>query len=356
MASNEKKSRVKYESEIITRPITYEKAQDVSQIPVFKIENCEILNSSIGNLAPTFGHNVQIMLPSDCSNLIQADRVIRNNYLLQIQQDVENGNPNLEIVKGSITAFTQADVLKGKTDEAKIGRYHINFAISNSCLFERSIGEDGKPVDKKIGKESEAKAESEVIMKYFRCVDGFTGEGIDPEIFKYVNGEKVKTFVNPKTKEEKPLYIGRGDIVNIVIRPFGVKNQKTNEYTLRYNILSIEIVQTAWDRGIGRKAGSSNNVKEVAESLGGISLGNIFGNVSSINASTTNANTVTQANVTQSIETAPVQKEVAQTTPPVQETVPTTTQPQAQQESSPTVALDFSALANMSMAGLNLGE
>lgn len=335
MAKPETESKVKYESEIVTRPITFESKLDLSQIPVFTIENCEVLNSSLTVATPKYGHNIQILLPEN--NILQAtDRQIRNNYLLSAQEE----NPNLEIVKSALTVISKKDVLDGKAEEKNVGRAYLNFAISNACMLDETIDEEGNKKYKKINKAEEATGEA--VVKYFRAIDQFTGEGIEPEVFKYdANGNKVTSFVNPKTKQESPLYIGRNDIVNIKIRPFGVKNQKTGDLSLRYNLLSVEIVQTAWDRGIGHTGGGKSNVKEAPDSVNASALSSIFGGISNV-VPTTPASAPKKA-----------EKKVEQ---PKAEEVPFDETPKAEATQTAEVpTIDFSALANLG-AGVNLGE
>lgn len=331
------KTKVEYESDIITLPETFEKPLPIEQIPVFTLENCEILNSSLGSQSPKFGHNVQILLPNG-SNFVQVDRTMRNNYLTSAQEK----NPNLEIIKGSLTAITNKDILDGKYDEKYLNRTYINFQISNSYMFDRTV-EDGKNVDKKIAKAEEAKGKA--VVKYFRVIDQFTGEGIEPEVFKYVNGEKTTTFISPKTKQETPLYLNRGDIVNIKIRPFGVKNKKTEELSLRYNLLSIEIVQTNWERNGGKTSSSSKRVHEAPDSVDASALSDIFGGITNMNV--TQTTTTKPAKVETKAEPKQEVKAEVKTETPKQE-------PVAETNEVPT--LDFSALANMDFSGSNLGE
>ena len=212
-------------------------------------------------------------------------------------------------------------------------------------MFDRTIDENGNNVDKKITKVEEAIGTP--VVKYFRVIDKFTGEGVEPEIFKYdTNGEKVTSFISPKTKQETPLYVNSGDTVNISIRPFGTKNNNTNEYSLKYNLLKIEIVQTAWDKGIGRTGGGgSKRTFEAPETVNLNSLGDIFGGISTVATTTTSKPTATKtvkAEVKQEQKQEATRQEVVQETK-VEETVATD-------------EIDFSALNNMDMSSLNLGE
>lgn len=337
--------KVKYEPEIITRTTTFTNAVPLEQIPVFSIENCEVLNSSLGVPTPKFGHNIQIMLPAD--NTLQAvDRQIRNNYLVEVQKD----NPNIEFIKGSLNIVSKADVLNGKFDEKLLNRAFINFNISSACMLDEYVDEEGTTKYKKINNAKEAKGTP--VVKYFRAIDQFTGEGIDPEIFKYDNeANKVTTFYNKKTKQEMPIYLSKGDIVNIKLRPYGVKNQKTDELSLRYNILSIEQVQTAWDRGIGRTGGGSGSVKDAPDSVNINSLSSIFGGISTVAPATTPIQVATP-------KAEPVAQKVEAPKTEVKTEAKVEVKPEPvveQPQTSEVPTLDFSALANLG-AGLNLGE
>lgn len=338
MVSTAEKPKIDYEEEIITLNETIENPLDMDKIPVFSIENCEVMFSSLSTKRPQFGHNIQILLPQD-NDLVKKDRIMRQRYLEEAQID----NPNLEIVKGSIVTITQKHVLDKKMDENLLNRAYIDFRISNAVMFDRTVDEEGKTKDKAITKASEATGK--VVVKYFRALDHFTGQGIEPEVFKYENNEKVKTFINPKTKEESPIYTNRGDIVNIKIRPFGVKNKKTGDITLRYNILSIEIVQTAWDRGIGRTSGGKKRVLEAPEAIKSESLGAVFGDMFGDVTETKKEEKKTE----KPKATKPAKKETK-----VEDEVPFDTEEKQETESETT--LDFSDLANMDLDSFNLGE
>ena len=326
--AKQNEGKVVYENEIITLKETYEKPLDMSKVPVFNIENCEVLYSSLTSKQAKFGHNIQILLPNG-TDFPQKDRAIRQNYLVSQQKS----NPNLEIVRGVVKAITDKDILAGKYDEKYKGRFYLDVRVSNTCMFDRTPSqEEGKEWDeKKINKAEEAIGTP--VVKYFRAIDKFTGEGIEPEIFKYVNGEKVTSFVSPKTKQETPLYVNSGDTINITIRPFGSKNNNNGEISLKYNLLKIEIVQTAWEKGIGRSAGSSKRTKEAPESVGFEDLDDIFGGISST--------------ATPKVESKPAQQ-------PVEKKVETLKE-EPKQETQDT-EIDFSALADLDMSDLNLGE
>lgn len=325
----EEKIKITYEPEIITLEESYEEPLDEDKIPVFTIENCEVLYSSLTSKNPQFGHNIQIMLPSD-TDFVQKDRTMRTKFLQHAQIE----NPNLEVVKASVALFTQKDVLENKTTEKNVGRAHINFTISNAVMFDKTKDEDNKDKFKKISKVSEATGTP--VVKYFRVIDKFTGKGIEPEVFKYVNGEKVKTFTNPKTKEESPLYIGGGDIVNIKIRPFCTKNKKDDSVALKYNILSIEIVQTAFDRGLGKTSGSSSRTQKTPDTITSKDLGSVFGDMF--------------GETTAVKEPKKEEKKASKTSEKKVEVK------EENSESGSVPEMDFSALANMNFDDLNLGE
>lgn len=334
--AKEKESKVVYENEIVTIEETYEKQLDMSKVPVFTIENCEVLYSSLNSKQAKYGHNIQILLPQD-TVLPQKDREIRNKYLVAQQKQ----NPNLEVVKGIIKSITNQEVLDGKYDEKLKGRYYIDIKISNTCMFDKTKDEDGKDKFTKIDKAE--KAIGTPVVKYFRVIDKFTGKGINPEVFKFENGEKVTSFISPKTKQETPLYVNKGDTINITIRPFGVKNNNTGEFSLKYNLLKIEIVQTAWDKGIGRTGGGSSKVKEATDVVAFEDLDDIFGG--------TSATTTTKA------EEKPKATPKAESKPePKQEPKVEATKSETTTDETDDVEIDFSALADMDMSSLNLGE
>ena len=333
--AKEKESKVVYENEIVTIEETYEKQLDMSKVPVFTIENCEVLYSSLNSKQAKYGHNIQILLPQD-TVLPQKDREIRNKYLIAQQKQ----NPNLEVVKGIVKSITNQEVLDGKYDEKLKGRYYIDIKISNTCMFDKTKDEDGKDKFTKIDKAE--KAIGTPVVKYFRVIDKFTGKGINPEIFKFENGEKVTSFISPKTKQETPLYVNKGDTINITIRPFGVKNNNTGEFSLKYNLLKIEIVQTAWDKGIGRTGGGSSKVKEATDVVAFEDLDDIFGGTS-----TTTTKTEEKPKATPKAESKPEPKQE----PKVEATKSETTTNETDD-----VEIDFSALADMDMSSLNLGE
>lgn len=338
MTTEEKGKKPVYEKEIITLKETYENPLDMSKIPVFNLENCEVLYSSLSSNQAKFGHNIQILLPVG-TDFPQTDRAIRQNYLKAQQRE----NPNLEVVKGIVKAITDKDILNGKYPEKYSGRYYLDIRISNTCMFDKTPGEEeGKFNFKKIDKAEDAIGVP--VIKYFRVIDKFTGEGVEPEIFKYVNGEKVTSFISPKTKQETPLYLNSGDTINITIRPFGSKNNNTGDFALKYNLLKVEIVQTAWDKGIGRTGGGSKIVHEAPESVNAEDLADIFGGISTVE-------NTSKKEVKAEVKTETKAKPKPE---PVEEKATVKEEPKV--ETTETPEIDFSALANMDMSSLNLGE
>lgn len=349
MAKANDKPKAKYEKGIINSSKTYEKPFDMAQIPVFTIENCEVLFSSLTSETPQYGHSVTIMLPAE-TDFVAQDKLMRSNFLKTAQQD----NPNLEVIKGAISLITNKDVLAKKYPETLLNRHYVTFTVSNSCMLDKTVGEDGKDAFKRINKVEEAKGEA--VVKYFRAVDQFSGEGINPEVFKYENGEKVKTFISPKTKEETPLYVGKSDIVNIKIRPFATKNQNTGDISWRYNLLSLEIVQTAWDRGIGRKGGS-NQVCEAPEAVSESALSSIFAGIASVSTPAPAPQPQPAPVATPAVEqVAPAPAPVAQpAVQPEPQPVAVATAP-TPEPANEVPAIDFGALANLNIGNVNLGE
>ena len=332
--ARQNESKVVYENDIVTIEQKYEKELDMSKVPVYTIENCEVLYSSLNSKQAKYGHNIQILLPQD-TTLPKIDREIRQKYLVAQQKR----NPNLEVVKGVVRAITNQEILDGKYDEKLKGRYYIDIRISNTCMFDKTKDEEGK--DKFVKIDKAEKAIGIPVVKYFRVIDRFTGKGIEPEIFKIENGEKVTSFISPKTKQETPLYVNRGDTVNITIRPFGVKNANTGDFSWKYNLLKVEIVQTAWDKGIGR-TGGSNRVKEATDVVEFEDLDDIFGGTS----------TTTEAPKTEKVKA--VQQETKVETPKQSEAPKE--EKKAETTESDDVEIDFSALEDIDMSSLNLGE
>lgn len=271
-----KEIEVEYQSDVIAIEDTYVKNIDITKIPVFKIENCEVMFANLGAKTPKSGHSIRVMFPDN--NFFEQDKVIRQKYLTSRQKQ----DPDLEAIKSSLKKYKQADILKGTVEESKLGRSFIDIKVSGASYYDPIVGEDGKIVETKIDKLDQSTT-GKVIVKYFRSIDRYTGKGIEPKIYKYVNGERVYSFVNPKTQQETPLFVGTGDIVNIELRPYEFVNSLDGSISIKYNLLSVEIVQTAWDRGIGKKAGSGkSHVKEAPDTVQEADFSDIFGNLGSV--------------------------------------------------------------------------
>jgi len=320
-----------HDEKIICIPVQYESPIDISQIPVFSIENCEILNSSITSPKPMFSHSVQILLPDN--EFFQNDKNLRTFFTQQRQV----ANPNVENYKSQVKMITKKDILDGKFADVLEGRSVISIQISNINM------KDGL-TDETIQKATDATGDL-INVKYYRVLDKYTGEGIEPKIFKTVNGQKTETFLSPKTKLETAHYVGKNDIVNIKLRPYEQQNQKTQEFSLKYNLLEIEIIQTAWDRGFKKAGtGTGKKVEQAPDAISLSGLSSMFGSV-------------TQA-PTASVDATP-EKTVANVAP-VQNVPAKTAAKQVSEEPSPASAempmLDFSALNNLSLGNANLGE
>lgn len=347
------KAKWKYEPGIITSEIKIENAVDISTVPVYTLENCEILFSSLMAQTPKFGHSIKFMLPQG-SNFPVIDKQLRNKYLTTLQNNDTTGEfINLETIKSSVSLVSKKDVLEEKFTEDKVGRAYLTINISNPAYLDETVGADGKTSCK--GVKSIKEVTGTPVVKYFRSVDAWTGKGIEPEIFKYENGNKVKTFINPNNGVETNLYPGTGDLVNIKLRPYSRVNTKTHEITWRYNILSIEIVQTAYDRGI-RVSNGGGKVIDKPEAINNNMLGSIFSDIDTSTTTTTATPPVPQA-IQQAQQAVPTPQPVVQaTTPTPVQTVAPQPAPAQPQVTNEVPAIDFSALANLDMSNLNLGE
>ena len=347
------KAKWKYEPGIIASNRTIANPVDVSTVPVYTLENCEVLFSSLTAQTPKFGHSIKFMLPQG-SNFPAIDRQLRNDYLTSLQQNDETGEfINVETIKGTVSLVSKKDVLDNLFTEDKIGRAYMTINVSNAVYLDETVGADGKTSYK--GVKSIKEVTGTPIVKYFRATDAWTGDGIEPEVFKYENGNKVKTFINPNTQVETNLYVGTGDLVNIKLRPYSKVNGLTHEITWRYNILSIEIVQTAYDRGIRTSGGGK--VIDKPDAINSNILGSIFAGANMNVATTTTTPPVPQA-IQQAQQTVPVPQPVIQatTTPTPVQTVAPQPAPVQQQATNEVPTIDFSALANLDMSNLNLGE
>lgn len=246
------KPKINYVSDIVT--VEQQARHDVSNVPVFTIENCEVIGSSLTMETPISGHSISFYLPTN-TTFKDEDRALRQGALLKALQ---KSNPDLEGIKSVLKTITVKDVEASKKNkhpitEDCIGKVKLSFQISNKITF--------NDADNKYVKDSDLKLlsdEDSVTVKYFRILDEWSGKGIDPVVFKYNDkGERVTTFVSPKDKQEKNLFLGKGDLVNIKVRPYLKENKRDGNYSLKYNLLSVEIVSTAFDRGLTGKSSSA---------------------------------------------------------------------------------------------------
>lgn len=306
--TKEKESKIQYLSDIIgydNEPII----SDMSKIPVFKVEGCEVMFSSLGAKTPKTGHSIRLLLPDD--NFWTQDKKLRNKFLQQ-KQLVDD---SIEIVKGVVKTYQQKDFLDGKISEAKVGRRFIDINITRALMYERTTNEKGEVEDTKIDKVSEAtKIGSQIVVKYFRNADRWSGECLNPTVYKYdQNGDKVTSFISPKTKQETPLFVGTNDIVNVELRPYESINSITKEVTLKYNLLSVEIVQTAWDRGLNGKGGtrSTGEVKNKDDYMSLEGLSDVFGSFETTTTATTTQKSETKTE-TKKVKKQEVKEEVVE--------------------------------------------
>lgn len=356
-ATKEKESdyNVVYEEKIITSEIQYESPIDISKVPTFTLNGCEVLIASTSG-QPKFGHSIMLLLPQD-ADFVSTDRKLRN-YFAQSRQSQD---PNCESYKAQPYTISQKHMLEDQARKNRIykdeylNRQAIAIQISNPCMFDTDA-EEGD--NKSIKKYSEAK-NGNVTVKYFRVRDAYTGEGIEPQVFKMENGEKSTTYVNKKTGEEKPRYVGKNDLVNIVIRPYEQQNKKTGEWSLRYNILSIEIVQTAFDRGMSTyKNGGSKKVEEAPDAISLDGLSSMFGGESTVEAKNPKTNTKKEVKAEEKLPTSKAELPHVESTTCVPGKEPEVTQVQVElpkTESAPAAMFDFSQLGS-DLSNMNLGE
>lgn len=334
--------KIYYDPKVITRKEVIENPFDPNKIPVYTIENCEVLFSSLGVATPQNGHGIRVLLPAD-TNFKDLDRKFRNNLLLAIQES----DPNLESINSAVKVITQKNVLEGKFPSNLLNRCYMTFNITNAGMFDEFVDENGETKRNSISNSNLAKGK--VTVNYFRAVDKWTGEGINPEVFKYENGEKVKSFINPKTKTETPLYVGKSDIVNIKIRPYRFVDKRDGANTLKYNLLSVEQVRTAYEMG-GGKTSKSKVVREKSDVFSESDLKSIFAGI-------TNDSATVQATQQQTV----VQEQAPVATPEPTPMAVVTPIPVAQEVQPTSITnevpqIDFSALANLNIGNANLGE
>lgn len=333
----ESKYNVVFEEKIITSEVTYENPIDISKVPVISIQGAEVRNSSLTQKTPKFGHSIQLLVDEE---FVQKDRQLRAYFTQQRQLS----DPNCENYKGQVKIISKKDVLDGKFSEDMIGKGLLSISMTNVVMFDTDT-------EKSIKAEKDA-SKGNVTYKYFRVIDNYSGQGIEPKIYKVVNGEKVSTFVSPKDKSEKPLYVGQFDLVNVKVRPYERQNQKSGEWSCKYNLLEVEIVQTAYDRGKSnyKPSGKAKKVEVAPDTVDFAGLSSMFaGSVETVaevksapkKVTTPKAKMPTVESVTGVVGQAP---EVTQ----VQAELPV-------ENNSPAMSFDFSQLG-ADLGNLNLGE
>jgi len=272
----QKETRLNYVKDIIDAEDEFAKPIDVSKLPVFKIDNCEVTFSNLTTDTPKSGHSISVLLPKDTEFAVQ-DMKLRQYFL----QERQKTNDELENVKKCYKKVSEADLLESQNSkypipESHVGRIKLSTQVTNAVMFSDNE-------KKRISKLSELKGDDTATVRYYRVKDAYTGAGINPVVFRFNDkGEKVTTFVSPKDKVEKPLFVSSGDIVNIKIRPYEKVNTKTGEVTLRYNLLSVEIVQTAYERNGGKSSSAKHAQKEAPDAVDLSGLANLFGSVEEV--------------------------------------------------------------------------
>ena len=330
---------VVFEEKIITSEVTYENPIDISKVPVISIQGAEVRNSSLTQKTPKFGHSIQLLVDEE---FVQKDRQLRAYFTQQRQLS----DPNCENYKGQVKIISKKDVLDGKFSEDMIGKGLLSISMTNVVMFDTDT-------EKSIKAEKDA-SQGNVTYKYFRVIDNYSGQGIEPKLYKVVNGEKVSTFVSPKDNVEKPLFAGQFDLVNVKVRPYERQNQKSGEWSCKYNLLDVEIVQTAYDRGKSsyKTSGKAKKAETAPDAVDFAGLSSMFaGSVETV--------------VTPVQETKSAPKKAPKAEMPTVETVtgtpgqaPEVTQVQAElpkENAQPAMSFDFSQLG-ADLGNLNLGE
>ncbi len=238
-----------YDEKIKYNVVKTDKKIDSSKLQTYTIEGCKVGFNSLGQKKPPNGHSIQIFLPVDCS-FIEQDKSKKADMVKAYSAK----DPNVETVDGMIKYVNEETIKKskGKITQDMFATPFMNFNITNKRLKD-------KDNDKFVKKAEEVEGKTVEVL-YFANNDLLTGEAFNPEIFKYdENGEKVTTFISKKDGLEKPLYVNGDATVNITVRPYASKNSKTGKYSLKYNLLSIEIVDD------GEYVGSSDYSIEVPD-------------------------------------------------------------------------------------------
>lgn len=253
------------------------------------IKNCRLGFSSLNQKQPVKGHSVQIVLSENSedltisnlvresssipvdANFFEADKLIRK----KAAESLAKVDRTVEFVKTSLVPVTQDNVLKGYFKQAEVGYSTLNIQLSNRKLLDEQFEQDeeGNFKGKYLNDIKEAK--SKTIKAFYKCVnDKSTGEPIKPEVFKIDDdGNKVTSFVNPKTKVEQGLYVSGGDVVTVVLRPYIEQRSTDKIYVMKYNLLSIEITQSGYK---GSSTGSATS-SQVAQGVSDDVLADVFG-------------------------------------------------------------------------------
>ena len=332
--TQDSKFNITYEEKIITSETEFE--NPLAELPpVFEINNVEVLFSSLSAKTPKMGHSITLVVDDA---FVQKDRQVRA-YFAQQRQTTD---PNCETYKSQIKIISQKDILEGKFKEDMKGKALLNIFTTNAKMFDADV-EKGKALQKMTDATN-----GNIVYKYFANTDRFTGKAIQPQVYKIVNGEKVTTFLSPKTGKETPLFVGSKDLVNVKVRPYETHSD-THGYALKYNLLEVEIVQTAFDRGV-RTSGNSGGSKRVEKAPDAVS----FAGLSSMFAGSV------ETVVTPEVKT---KKEVKAEMPTVESVTgvpgkaPEVKEVQAElpKESAPAMQFDFSQLG-ADLGNLNLGE
>lgn len=238
------KYKMTFDEEIKYSKLTLDNAIDGDKLPTYVIKDCQVGFSSLTQKRPEYGHTIQIILPEG-TDFVEQDRARRKSFA-SAQSAID---PNIEVFDSMVKIITSSDVTKKKMSESLVGRANMFFQMTNKKYKDVKTGKfikDLKTVDEG----------TEVQVIYFAKNDQFTGEPFKPEIFKYgENGNKVHTFVSKKDGAEKPLYVGKNDIVNIHVREYASHNSKDNKWSLKYNLLAVEIVKTDFEQGGGEGSG-----------------------------------------------------------------------------------------------------
>ena len=271
-ATKDSKYNVQYEEDIITIETTFENSIDISQVPVIPVNNVEVMFSSLSAKTPKYGHSITFLVTPE---FVSMDEKLCEHF----QKAIKASDASCRFLKSQIkTIIGQKEILDGTYPQKYEGYGVLQINMTNSTIFDAD-SEDNKSIQK-----YEDAKNGNIITKYFRVIDDFTGKGIDPEIFEIKNGQKVTTYTH--NGEQKPLYVTKDDLVNIQLRPYFRQNKKDKSYSLKYNLLSVERVQTAFDRGLGKKGKGGKKHIEAAPNVAGLEglgdLVNMFGSAKTV--------------------------------------------------------------------------